>query len=66
MRNESSKVFHSIEELQEIAKATHNRSTEVSNSISEMKDTAQVAVDASQQNHEASTNVIKMVQGFKV
>ncbi len=66
VKSESSRLFQQINELQSIAQQTHERSTQVSSSIAEMKDTAQTAVDASQQNREAAASVIELVQGFKV
>ena len=66
MKNESSTLFQKIEDLKKIAAATHERSNNVSASISEMKDTAQTAVDASQLNLDSAASVIDMVKGFTV
>ena len=66
MKTESSSLFQNIEELKKIAVATHERSNNVSASISEMKDTAQTAVDASQLNLDSAASVIEMVKGFTV
>lgn len=66
MKTESSSLFQNIEELKKIAVTTHERSNNVSASISEMKDTAQTAVDASQLNLDSAASVIEMVKGFTV
>ena len=65
MKKESDSVFERTKNLQSIANETRAKSEEISQSMSEMKQSAENALDVSVQNRSASKKVSDMINGFK-
>ena len=66
MKNESQKLFREIDDLQHISESTRKKSAEVSSSISQIKNVAEIASESSSKNKDASDSVVNMINGFKV
>ena len=64
MKGESASVFESIQMLRELAEKTHSKSSEVTVQMTEMKDTASAAANASDRNLAATSKVADMINGF--
>ena len=64
MKGESEAVFEGIKVLRELAEKTHQQSDSVTSYMTEMRDTAQAAVNASDRNLSASSKVADMINGF--
>ena len=64
MKGESESVFEGIKVLRELAEKTHQQSDSVTTQMTEMKETAQAAVNASDRNLSASSKVSDMINGF--
>lgn len=64
MRGESEKVFSGIQNLKELASTTYQKSATVTLNMSDMKNTAQAAVTASERSQNATAKVSKMINGF--
>lgn len=66
MHSESSKLFTGIEDLNKIAGDTMSESKSVSNSITEMKSSAEYTLESTDKNRVAADAVINMITGFKI
>lgn len=66
MRNESSKLFTGIGDLNKLASDTMSESKSVSNSITEMKSSAEYTLESTDKNRVAAEAVIDMITGFKI
>ena len=64
MKGESETVFEGIRLLQDIAEKTHAKSSEVTQQMTEMKNTASDAANASDRNLSATNKVADMINGF--
>ena len=64
MKGESAQVFEDIQMLKELAKKTHSKSSDVTTQMSEMKETASAAANASDRNLSATSKVSDMINGF--
>ena len=64
MKGESASVFEGIRLLRELAEKTHSKSSEVTSHMSEMKETASAAANASDRNLSATSKVSDMINGF--
>lgn len=66
MQNESHRLFKEIDDLKHISEETHQKSIEVSESMTNMKMVAETACESSQKNKLAANAVIEMIEGFKI
>ena len=64
MKGESAQVFEDIQMLKELAEKTHSKSSDVTTQMSEMKETASAAANASDRNLSATSKVSDMINGF--
>ena len=64
MKGESAQVFEDIQMLKELAEKTHSKSSDVTTQMSEMKETASAAANASDRNLSATIKVSDMINGF--
>ncbi|MCR4734405.1 MAG: HAMP domain-containing protein [Treponema sp.] len=64
MRTESGNVFEGIKNLKDLATNTYQKSATVTFNMSDMKNTANAALTASEQSLEASNKVYEMINGF--
>ena len=64
IKGESASVFESIRMLRELAEKTHSKSSVVTSHMSEMKETASAAANASDRNLSATSKVSDMINGF--
>lgn len=64
MKGESALVFEDIQMLKELAEKTHSKSSDVTTQMSEMKETASAAANASDRNLSATSKVSDMINGF--
>ena len=64
MKGESDSVFEGIQTLRELAEKTHSKSSEVTLQMTEMKETASAAANASDRNLSATSKVSNMINGF--
>ena len=64
MKGESTTVFEGIRLLRELAEKTHSKSSEVTLQMTEMKETASAAANASDRNLSATSKVSNMINGF--
>ncbi len=64
MKGESAQVFEDIQMLKELAEKTHSKSSDVTTQMSEMKETANAAANASDRNLSATSKVSDMINGF--
>ena len=64
IKGESASVFESIRMLRELAEKTHSKSSIVTSQMSEMKETASAAANASDRNLSATSKVSDMINGF--
>ena len=64
MKGESAQVFDDIQMLKELAEKTHSKSSDVTTQMSEMKETASAAANASARNLSATSKVSDMINGF--
>ncbi len=64
MKGESASVFEGIQTLRDLAEKTHSKSSLVTNQMSEMKETATAAANASDRNLAATSKVTNMINGF--
>ncbi|MBQ9207709.1 MAG: HAMP domain-containing protein [Treponema sp.] len=66
MKNASRSVFTEISELKAISENTLQNSQRITGAITEMKDAAEEAAEASEISQEATQSVVQMINGFKV
>ena len=66
MKNASNTVFTEISELKSISEHTLQNSQRITGAITEMKDAAEEAAEASEISQEATQSVVQMINGFKV
>ena len=66
MKGASKSVFTEISELKAISAHTLQNSERITIAISEMKEAAKEAADASEISQDATQNVVQMINGFKV
>lgn len=66
MENESLSLFSKIDGLQKLSKQTMEHSSQVSSTISMMKEASKSTLEATEKNQEATEKVISMITGFKV
>ncbi len=64
MKGESAQVFEDIQMLKELAEKTHSKSSDVTVQMTEMKETASAAANASDRNLSATSKVSDMINGF--
>ena len=64
MKGESASVFEGIRMLRELAEKTHSKSEDVTAQMTEMKETASAAANASDRNLSATSKVADMINGF--
>ena len=64
MKGESASVFEGIRLLRELAEKTHSKSSDVTAQMTEMKETASAAANASDRNLTATSKVSDMINGF--
>ena len=64
MKGESASVFEGIQMLKELAEKTHSKSSDVKIQMTEMKETASAAANASDRNLSATNKVTDMINGF--
>ncbi|MBR1911878.1 MAG: hypothetical protein IJ828_05940, partial [Treponema sp.] len=66
MHSESSRLFNGIGDLNKIASDTMSESKSVSNSITDMKSSAEYTLESIDKNRIAADAVIDMITGFKI
>ena len=66
MKEQSKNLFTNIDKLQNMSQETQCQADMICNAARGVKESTEVAVDASQRNKESSDSVIQMIKGFKV